>query len=166
MVFFHSQSGVGKCPNVSRHPTIGDISSPTDFWFGDVKQIPNSRDINPNPCQSQIDFSRPGQPSAALSSRLFRAFFSPPLARKAFMSSSYLALAFRYFSSWWCFAKLRLQYYIMHMYKHINICVLIFLSIHLLLYLYLSIYFCIHVCIYIYVCVRVNYYRCTCRDIQ
>ena len=34
------KSGVGKCPNVSHHPTIGEISSPTDMCFGDVKQIP------------------------------------------------------------------------------------------------------------------------------
>ena len=25
-------AGVSKCPNVSHHPTIGDISSPTDIW--------------------------------------------------------------------------------------------------------------------------------------
>ena len=30
--------------------TIGIISSPADICFGDVKQIFNSRDINPNPC--------------------------------------------------------------------------------------------------------------------
>ena len=44
-------SGVGKCPNVSHHPTIGDISSP-DICFGDVKPC----ETNPqkgrftNPC--------------------------------------------------------------------------------------------------------------------
>ena len=25
---------------IEHHPTIGDISSPTDIWFGDVKKIP------------------------------------------------------------------------------------------------------------------------------
>ena len=41
--------GVGKCPNVSHHITIGDISSPTDFCFGDVfhKSPQKWRDINP-----------------------------------------------------------------------------------------------------------------------
>ena len=33
-------TGVGKCPNVSHHPTIEDISSPTDIYFGDVKPNP------------------------------------------------------------------------------------------------------------------------------
>ena len=27
------------CPNVSHHPTIGDVSSPRNIWFGDVKPI-------------------------------------------------------------------------------------------------------------------------------
>ena len=34
---------------VSHHPTIGDIISNRYLVTGDVKQIPNSRDINPNP---------------------------------------------------------------------------------------------------------------------
>ena len=29
---FSLQTGVGKCSNVSHHPTIGDSSSPTDIW--------------------------------------------------------------------------------------------------------------------------------------
>ena len=34
---FSISTGVGKCPYVSHHPTISDISSPTDIWFGDVQ---------------------------------------------------------------------------------------------------------------------------------
>ena len=30
-IFRERKTGVGKCPNVSHHPTIGDISSPTDM---------------------------------------------------------------------------------------------------------------------------------------
>ena len=33
----------------TNQPTIGDISSQTYICFGDVKQIPKSWDINPNP---------------------------------------------------------------------------------------------------------------------
>ena len=88
------------CPNVSHHPTKkgiyyptniwrgytiqqifeGDILSnkylkgiyyPTNIWFGDVKQIPNYWDINPNPwsfgpssrTHSSGDFQRPLRPA-------------------------------------------------------------------------------------------------------
>ena len=36
---FGSLTGVGKCPNVSHHPTLGDII-PSDIFESDVKQIP------------------------------------------------------------------------------------------------------------------------------
>ena len=41
-----SPTGVG----IEHHPKKKGISSPTDNCFGDVKQIPTSWDINPNPC--------------------------------------------------------------------------------------------------------------------
>ena len=48
------------CPNVSHHPTIGDLISNYSIWFGgfgDVKPIPNYWDINPNPwIDSPLDF--------------------------------------------------------------------------------------------------------------
>ena len=55
--------GILMSRDVSHHPT-GDISSPTDVWFGDVKPIPNSWDINPKPCvemSSMVD-SRAAEP--------------------------------------------------------------------------------------------------------
>ena len=30
-------TGVGKCPNFTHHPILGDISSPTYFFSGDVQ---------------------------------------------------------------------------------------------------------------------------------
>ena len=42
--FFHGNiAAVGKCPNVSHHPTKKGILHPTDICFGDVKQIPKKR---------------------------------------------------------------------------------------------------------------------------
>ena len=38
------QQGLVNVP-IEHHPTIGDISSPTDMAEGDVKQIPKSWDI-------------------------------------------------------------------------------------------------------------------------
>ena len=40
-----SQTGVGNYPHFSHHPTIGDMSSPTNTSSSDVKQVPNSWDI-------------------------------------------------------------------------------------------------------------------------
>ena len=43
------KSGVGTCPFFSHHPTIGDISSPTNTCFSDVNQIPVKQDIFTKP---------------------------------------------------------------------------------------------------------------------
>ena len=45
----HPFSGVGQCPNVSHHPTIGDIiSNRYLFWWLETNSP--KRDINPSPC--------------------------------------------------------------------------------------------------------------------
>ena len=43
---------------VSHHPAIGDINPNKYICCGDVKPIPNSWDINPNPCLMRIDLLR------------------------------------------------------------------------------------------------------------
>ena len=41
-------TGVDQCPNVSHHPTIGDISSQTDDCFGDVQNPQKGTFANPH----------------------------------------------------------------------------------------------------------------------
>ena len=50
-------AGVGKCPNVSHHPTIGDISSPTDMavlviCFTNPQKLGHQSSSIPSPVQS------------------------------------------------------------------------------------------------------------------
>ena len=47
----HDKGLVLNVPKNSHHPTIGDQSDRYGC-FGDVKQISNYRDINPNPCMN------------------------------------------------------------------------------------------------------------------